>query len=131
MGLLKQIADLKPVPAVGAAAAYIATLEVCRVCKFITTELNRVELDPAPQATPLMAWKDIERLYLDLERFPAEDLSCCLNFNKQAASGDKDDGKSAFPDIMTCSCKLSKKLLQVLNGSNDRRGFCLRRSHPA
>lgn len=67
MDFLDDIADLKPLPAGGAAAAYTANLGIALIHKVLLSEMSRKELDPAPQATLRIAQKEIEHLFLSLE----------------------------------------------------------------
>lgn len=104
-----EVAAYTEVPAGGAACAYAACLGLALIHKAVLFELNRKELDPAPQAGLRIAKKEIERLYLDLKRLIEEDVKCYLCFSGSAKSGDSAKGKSAFLDVMTCSMLVMEK----------------------
>jgi formiminotetrahydrofolate cyclodeaminase len=114
MDFLDEIAAYSPVPAGGAAAAYTATLGLALLYKVLLFELNRKELNPAPQATLRVAQKEIERLFLDLKKVVREDPQCYVRFSRDSKSGDRSQGKTAFLDIMTCSMVVMEKCYEGL-----------------
>jgi len=115
MDFLDQVAVYAPVPAGGAAAAYVATLGMGLLHKVALLELNRTELAPAPQANFRIAQKEIERLYLDLKKTVAEDQSCFQRYAECVRTQDSAEAKLAFLDVVTCSMKVMEKSYQGLD----------------
>ncbi|AFM25811.1 cyclodeaminase/cyclohydrolase family protein [Desulfomonile tiedjei] len=109
MEFLEEIADLNPLPAGGAAAAYTANLGIALLYKVLIMEINRKGLDPAPQATLRIAQKEIERLHYALKKMTRDDPQCYLRFREALKSGDNERSKNAFGEVLTCSLEVIEK----------------------
>jgi formiminotetrahydrofolate cyclodeaminase len=114
MDFLDEVAGAAPVPAGGAAAAYVANLAMALLHKVILVELNRKDLDPQRQPGLLIAQKEIDRMMGDLKRIRNEDPQCYVQFSRSVAAGDRAGVKSAFVDVITCSMLVIEKAQQGL-----------------
>jgi formiminotetrahydrofolate cyclodeaminase len=103
MEFLEEIADLNPLPAGGAAAAYTANLGIALLYKVLIMEMNRKGLDPAPKATLRIAQKEIERLHYTLKKMTRDDPQCYLRFRKALKTENSEESKRAFVEVLTCS----------------------------
>ncbi len=109
MEFLEEIADLNPLPAGGAAAAYTANLGIALLYKVLIMEMNRKGLDPAPQATLRIAQKEIERLHYALKKMTRDDPQCYLRFRGALKSGDNEQSNKAFREVLTCSLEVIER----------------------
>ena len=115
MDFLEKIVSADPVPAGGAAAAYVASLGVALLFKVLLIELQRPKVDAQTHDALAVAEKEVERLYSDLKRMLEEDPQRYLRFSSTRKDPDRAASKAAFLDVITCSMRVMEKALEGLD----------------
>lgn len=120
MAVIDEIASRDAAPIGGATAAFAGCLRLGLSYKVLLIEMNREELDPAPQATLRVAQKEIERIFLDLKRMVNQDSECYQLFRASHRSGRRVESKSFFLNVVTCSILVIERAFEGLKRASKR-----------
>lgn len=107
MDFLKEIAGPSPLPAGGAAAAYVASLALGLIHKVVLFELKMPGRDT--ERNLMVVRKEIERLLHDVEPLVKEDPDSYDQFTRSRLAEDKAGMKRRFPGLVDVSMKVIEK----------------------
>ena len=109
MDFISRVASFSPVPAGGAAVANCFCLAIALIYKVVLFESERNYHNPEMSQNLSDVKKEIERLLRDAERLVDEDSETYMKFSESRRTGDKDQMKQHFNDIIEVSMKIMEK----------------------
>jgi formiminotetrahydrofolate cyclodeaminase len=112
---LKQLAQARPNPGGGAAAAYGAGLALALLEKVVRLEAQR---PPNPAGEPPVVWRKalarLQRLTENLSRLREEDVSAYFNLSAARASGDAAVLAAALREAVACPRRIMQQVSAAL-----------------